>query len=96
MKDPLQEVARRLKVSINRLRSGDQDTECLRARYAAAWVYRNRWETMPMSHQEIALAMGGYERTTILAAVRRANEFRERDPVFRRLTDTVLAECREP
>ena len=59
------------------------------ARFAIMWVAR---KATPYSYPQIGRALGGFDHTSILHGVRRAEVLRETDPTFRRLSDELLAQ----
>lgn len=58
------------------------------ARHAANYVLRRVWPEL--SYPQIAKLMGGRDHSTTIAACRRAVEIRERDPVYREMTDMLI------
>lgn len=59
-------------------------------RHAVVWLARN---SLPASTPQIGRALGGRDHTTILHAVKRAEERRAADPVWRAQLDALLAVC---
>lgn len=58
-----------------------------RARFAISWTARQIGRS---SLTVIGEVLGGRDHTSIMNAVRRADELRERDPAFRMLTNKML------
>ncbi|MFN7400330.1 MAG: helix-turn-helix domain-containing protein [Sandaracinobacter sp.] len=65
--------------------------DCVRARFAAIWVVR---QALPLSLPQIGRAFGGRDHTTIISALRRAEELRSRDRAFWMFTEHLLAAAR--
>jgi chromosomal replication initiation ATPase DnaA len=59
-----------------------------RARFAVAWAAQ---QAFGLSSPAIGRALGDRDHTTILMAVRRANDWRAEDEEYRELTDRLLA-----
>lgn len=57
-----------------------------RARAAVCWLAR---ALTSQSYPGIGLVLGGRHHTSVMAALSRAEELRERDPAFRMLTDKL-------
>ena len=95
MRDPLELVAKHMRLPLGPIKAGDRGGEMVRARYAAAWIYRNRWQHPPMCLVEIGRSMGGFEHSTVRSAILKAEQYREKDPVFRAMTDRLLEKARE-
>lgn len=60
------------------------------ARHAAVWLARN---SLPASTPQIGRALGGRDHTTILHALKRVEQRRAIDPVWRAQLDDLLAVC---
>lgn len=64
-----------------------------RARFAISWLARRvTQKTLPI----IGEVLGGRDHSTIVHAVRRADELRAQDPAFRALTDRLISEFADP
>lgn len=59
-----------------------------KARFAIAWVAQ---EGFGLSSVAIGRALGDRDHSTVLAAIKRANAWREADPDYREVTDGLLA-----
>jgi chromosomal replication initiation ATPase DnaA len=59
-----------------------------RARFAIAWVAQNGFG---LSSTVIGRALGDRDHSTVLAAIKRANGWRETDAEYREITDGLLA-----
>lgn len=69
------------------VRSARRNTAAVRARWAVAWA---AFRGTGYSYPRIARELGGRDHTTIMHGVKRADELRAQDPVFRALTDELL------
>lgn len=61
----------------------------VRARFAAAWALKRRWPQM--SAPMIARTIGRNDHSTVLHALKRAEDMRARDDAFRLLTEQLAA-----
>jgi chromosomal replication initiation ATPase DnaA len=82
------EAAFQVGVTVAGVLSDNRAKPLVRARFAAAWAARH---ALGYSHARIGAGLGRRDHTTILGALRRAEQMREKDPAFRRLTDRLLA-----
>lgn len=68
-----------------------------RSRHLAFGRFAIMWAATQLtnySYPRIAEALGGFDHTTIIHGVRRAEQLRETDPDFRHLTDALIAHFR--
>jgi len=65
---------------------------CFRPRAAVCWLAVKLGVN---STTGIGRALGNRDHSTVIDACRRAEEFRQRDPAFRRLTDRLLDHFRD-
>lgn len=85
----LDATCRQFEVSRGDVLGKSRKAHIVDARFAAAWVARRRLRRH--SYPEIGRLMGGRDHTSIMHAVRRADEVRALDPDYRAATDAVLA-----
>ena len=73
-------------VSVAELRGASREARVVRVRFAVVWAARGLGASTP----QIGRALNR-DHTTAVAGIRRAGELRERDPLFRALTDELVA-----
>ena len=82
-------VAFNMGLRISDLIGKSRDPRFVRGRFAVCWLARRATSA---SFPIIGAALGGRDHTSAINAIGRAEEFRQRDPAFRMLTDRLLAE----
>lgn len=78
-------------VSTARIQGESRSMDVFRARAAVCWLAR---ALTGKSLQQIGIALGGRDHTTILSAHRRSTALIARDPAFRMLTTRLYAHFR--
>ncbi len=81
-------VAQAIQASERELAGPCRAKKLARGRFAVVWAARR---LSRYSLPQIAAALGGRDHSTIISALRRADQLRGEDPEFRRLTDAVVA-----
>lgn len=67
--------------------SGGYTGEVLEARMACYWIMK---QITKLSHVQISRAFGRNDRNTALNGIRKTEERRARDPLFKEMTDAAL------
>lgn len=79
-------VVKRTGVTRAELASDRRRAPLVRARQVACWLMRHH---TTLSFPQIGARLGGRDHTTILHAVRKIDELRDRDPAVKQLTDEL-------
>ncbi len=88
-RDLVEETANRFDCTLEDIEQGNRLPHVTRARYAAAWVLRERNRDNPTSYPSIGRLVG-CTHSSAMRGIERANELRSNDFTFRLETDRLL------